>query len=262
MSKKINIFVDGMSCQACAMKVEKGLAKLNVVEDVSVNLMSKTVTISVADDAKVEGLIGVIKRLGYKPKRDELIIEKSSIKAEDIEKIVSELKEKDTVLVKDEDNILKIEYLKDVVSVEEINSVLEKYKISVKKEKAEKQNIYEDEIKNLRKDLIISLVFSVPLMVSMFFHMFHMHKFMLNGYIQWAFASVVQFYVGKRYYISAYKNLKNKSTNMDVLIAFGTSMAYFYSVYKVLIGSVDVYFDSSAMIITLILLGKYFETIA
>ena len=260
MSKKINIFVDGMSCQACSMKVEKGLAKLNVVEDVSVNLMSKTVTISVADDAKVEGLIGVIKRLGYKPKRDELIIEKSSIKAEDIEKIVSELEEKDTVLVKDEDNILKIEYLKDVVSVEEINSVLEKYKISVKKEKAEKQNIYEDEIKNLRKDLIISLVFSVPLMASMFFHMFHMHKFMLNGYIQWAFASVVQFYVGKRYYISAYKNLKNKSTNMDVLIAFGTSMAYFYSVYKVLIGSVDVYFDSSAMIITLILLGKYFET--
>ena len=260
MSKKINIFVDGMSCQACSMKVEKGLAKLNVVEDVSVNLMSKTVTISVADDAKVEGLIGVIKRLGYKPKRDELIIEKSSIKAEDLEKIVSELEEKDTGLVKDEDNILKIEYLKDVVSVEEINSVLEKYKISVKKEKAEKQNIYEDEIKNLRKDLIISLVFSVPLMFSMFFHMFHMHKFMLNGYIQWAFASVVQFYVGKRYYISAYKNLKNKSTNMDVLIAFGTSMAYFYSVYKVLIGSVDVYFDSSAMIITLILLGKYFET--
>ena len=260
MSKKINIFVDGMTCQACSMKVEKGLAKLNVVEDVSVNLMSKTVTLSVADDAKVEGLIGVIKRLGYKPKRDELIIEKSSIKAEDLEKIVSELEKKDTVLVKDEDDLLKIKYLKDVVSVDEINSVLEKYKISVKKEKAEKQNIYEDEIKDLRKDLIISLVFSIPLMFSMFFHMFNMHKFMLNGYIQWAFASVVQFYVGKRYYISAYKNLKNKSTNMDVLIAFGTSMAYFYSVYKVLIGSVDVYFDSSAMIITLILLGKYFET--
>ena len=252
MSKKINIFVDGMTCQACSMKVEKGLAKLNIVEDVSVNLMSKTVTVSVADDAKVEGLIGVIKRLGYKPKRDELKIEKSSIKAEDIEKIVSELKEKDTVLVEDEDNNLKIKYLKDVVSVDAINSVLEKYKISVKKEKVERQNIYEDEIN--------SLVFSVPLMFSMFFHMFNMHKFMLNGYIQWAFASVVQFYVGKRYYISAYKNLKNKSTNMDVLIAFGTSMAYFYSVYKVLIGSVDVYFDSSAMIITLILLGKYFET--
>ena len=260
MSKKINIFVDGMTCQACSMKVEKGLAKINIVEDVSVNLMSKTVTVSVADDAKVEGLIGVIKRLGYKPKRDELIIEKSSLKAEDLEKIVSELKEKDTVLVEDEDNNLKIKYLKDVVSVDAINSVLEKYKISVKKEKVERQNIYEDEIKDLRKDLIISLVFSVPLMVSMFFHMFNMHKFMLNGYIQWAFASVVQFYVGKRYYISAYKNLKNKSTNMDVLIAFGTSMAYFYSVYKVLIGSVDVYFDSSAMIITLILLGKYFET--
>lgn len=259
MSKKVNIFVDGMTCQACSMKVEKGLSKLKIVEDVSVNLMSKTVTVSVEDGAKVEGLIGVIKRLGYKPKRDELKIEKSSIKVEDIEKIISGLKEKDTVLVKDEDDILKVKYLKDVVSLDEINSILEKYKISVKKEKKERQNIYEDEIKDLKKDLIISIVFSVPLMVSMFFHMFNLHKFMLNGYIQWALASVVQFYVGKRYYINAYKNLKNKSTNMDVLIAFGTSMAYFYSVYKVLIGSVDVYFDSSAMIITLILLGKFFE---
>lgn len=259
MSKKVNIFVDGMTCQACSMKVEKGLSKLKIVEDVSVNLMSKTVTVSVEDGAKVEGLIGVIKRLGYKPKRDELKIEKSSIKVEDIEKIISELKEKDTVLVKDEDDILKVKYLKDVVSLDEINSILEKYKISVKKEKKERQNIYEDEIKDLKKDLIISIVFSVPLMVSMFFHMFNLHKFMLNGYIQWALASVVQFYVGKRYYINAYKNLKNKSTNMDVLIAFGTSMAYFYSVYKVLIGSVDVYFDSSVMIITLILLGKFFE---
>ena len=259
LSKKVNIFVDGMTCQACSMKVEKGLSKLKIVEDVSVNLMSKTVTVSVADGAKVEGLIGVIKRLGYKPKRDELKIEKSSIKVEDIEKIISELKEKDTVLVKDEDDILKVKYLKDVISLDEINAILEEYKISVKKEKKERQNIYEDEIKDLKKDLIISIIFSVPLMVSMFFHMFNLHRFMLNGYIQWALASVVQFYVGKRYYINAYKNLKNKSTNMDVLIAFGTSMAYFYSVYKVLIGSVDVYFDSSAMIITLILLGKFFE---
>ncbi|MBK1468377.1 cadmium-translocating P-type ATPase [Parvimonas sp. S3374] len=260
MSKKVNIFVDGMTCQSCVMKVEKGLSKLKIVEDVSVNLMSKTVTVSVVDGAKVEGLIGVIKRLGFKPKRDELKIEKSSLKLSDIENIISELKEKDTVLVKDEEDILKIKYLKDVVSLDEINSVLEKFKISVKKEKEVRKNIYEDEIKGLKKDLIISLIFSIPLMVSMFFHMFNMHKFMLNGYVQWAFASVVQFYVGKRYYINAYKNLKNKSTNMDVLIAFGTSMAYFYSVYKVLIGSVDVYFDSSAMIITLILLGKFFES--
>ncbi|WP_333473016.1 heavy metal translocating P-type ATPase [Parvimonas parva] len=260
LSKKVNIFVDGMTCQSCVMKVEKGLSKLKIVEDVSVNLMSKTVTVSVVDGAKVEGLIGVIKRLGFKPKRDELKIEKSSLKLSDIENIISELKEKDTVLVKDEEDILKIKYLKDVVSLDEINSVLEKFKISVKKEKEVRKNIYEDEIKGLKKDLIISLIFSIPLMVSMFFHMFNMHKFMLNGYVQWAFASVVQFYVGKRYYINAYKNLKNKSTNMDVLIAFGTSMAYFYSVYKVLIGSVDVYFDSSAMIITLILLGKFFES--
>lgn len=141
LSKKVNIFVDGMTCQSCVMKVEKGLSKLKIVEDVSINLMSKTVTVSVVDGAKVEGLIGVIKRLGFKPKRDELKIEKSSLKLSDIENIISELKEKDTVLVKDEEDILKIKYLKDVVSLDEINSVLEKFKISVKKEKEVRKNI-------------------------------------------------------------------------------------------------------------------------
>lgn len=259
MAKEIKFIVNGMTCQACSAKIEKSVSKINIVDDVTVNLMNKVVTVTVKDDAKIEGILGIIKRLGFKVQRDEVKIPKSSLNLEDLDALKSELKNFDTVLVKESEDEIVIKYIADAVSLDEINSVLSKFEVVVKKEKKEKKNIYDDEIKEIRRDLIISAIFSIPLMVSMVFHMLGMHKFILNGYIQWALASVVQFYVGKRYYVNAYRNLKNKSTNMDVLIAFGTSMAYFYSVYKVLMGSHDVYFDSSAMIITLILLGKYFE---
>lgn len=259
MSKSVNIFVDGMTCQSCSMKIEKALSKLNIVEEVSVNLMSKTVSLKVIEGAKIEGILGIIKRLGFKVKRDEIKIEKENLDLNSVEKLIFTLKEMDTVIVKEVDDFVVIKYISNVISLNEINDILLEYKVVAKKEKENKINIYDDEIKQIRFDLIISSIFSIPLFISMIFHMLGMHKFILNGYIQWALASVVQFYVGKRYYANAYKNLKNKSANMDVLIAFGTSMAYFYSVYKVLIGSHDVYFDSSAMIITLILLGKYFE---
>lgn len=93
----------------------------------------------------------------------------------------------------------------------------------------------------------------------MFFHMAGVHTILSNGYFQWALATVVQFYIGRRYYVNAYKSLRGGGANMDVLIALGTSAAYFYSIYHVLIGSDQLYFESSAVVITLILLGKLFE---
>ncbi len=76
-----------------------------------------------------------------------------------------------------------------------------------------------------------------------------------------ALATPVQFYVGGQYYTGAYKALKNGSANMDVLIALGSSAAYFYSVAVLLSPGLGhmVYFETSALIITLIKVGKYLE---
>lgn len=106
-----------MTCQACSMKIEKGLSKLNIVEDVSVNLMSKTVTVTVVEEAKIEGILGIIKRLGFKPKREELKIEKNTLNNSETDKIISELKQLDTVIAKEEENFLVIKYLPDVISL-------------------------------------------------------------------------------------------------------------------------------------------------
>ncbi|WP_304067687.1 copper-translocating P-type ATPase, partial [Finegoldia magna] len=122
---------------------------------------------------------------------------------------------------------------------------------------ANEKNITEYE--KLKRDFIISAIFSIPLFSAMFFHMAGVHTILNNGYFQWALATVVQFYIGRRYYVNAYKSLRGGGANMDVLIALGTSAAYFYSIYHVLIGSDQLYFESSAVVITLILLGKVFE---
>lgn len=87
----------------------------------------------------------------------------------------------------------------------------------------------------------------------------------MNPWVQFALATPVQFIVGKQFYVGAFKALRNKSANMDVLVALGTSAAYFYSLYLSLmsIGSgahmIELYYETSAVLITLILLGKLFE---
>ncbi|KAF5729222.1 copper-transporting ATPase RAN1 isoform X1 [Tripterygium wilfordii] len=91
--------------------------------------------------------------------------------------------------------------------------------------------------------------------------------FLMGDWLEWALVSLVQFVIGKRFYVAAGRALRNGSTNMDVLVALGTSAAYFYSVCALLYGAVTgfwspTYFETSAMLITFILLGKYLECLA
>lgn len=91
--------------------------------------------------------------------------------------------------------------------------------------------------------------------------------FLLTDWLKWGLVSIVQFVIGKRFYIAAGRALRNGSTNMDVLVALGTSASYFYSVGALLYGAVTgfwspTYFETSAMLITFVLLGKYLETLA
>ncbi|WP_456243147.1 copper-translocating P-type ATPase [Schnuerera ultunensis] len=83
-----------------------------------------------------------------------------------------------------------------------------------------------------------------------------------NGYFQLLLATPVQFIIGYRFYKGAFNSLRGGGANMDVLVAMGTSAAYFYSLYNVIVGVHEYYFEASAVIITLILLGKTFEAVA
>ncbi|MEK7946876.1 heavy metal translocating P-type ATPase [Pigmentiphaga sp. YJ18] len=104
---------------------------------------------------------------------------------------------------------------------------------------------------------------SLPLVVPMLLMPFGIH-WMPNGWVQWALATPVQFWLGARFYRGAWKALKARTGNMDLLVALGTSAAYGLSVYQLLRhgahGATHLYFEASAVVITLVLLGKWLET--
>ncbi|KAK3432528.1 hypothetical protein EUGRSUZ_D00027 [Eucalyptus grandis] len=91
--------------------------------------------------------------------------------------------------------------------------------------------------------------------------------FLMGDWLKWALVSVVQFVIGRRFYVAAWRALRNGSTNMDVLVVLGTSASYFYSVGALLYGALTgfwspTYFETSSMLITFVLLGKYLESLA
>jgi Cu+-exporting ATPase len=126
------------------------------------------------------------------------------------------------------------------------------------------------EIRKLRLSFIVSAILSFPLLVAMFAGMFRIEALMFlhNPVVQLALATPVQFVIGYRFYKHAFKSIRSGSPSMDVLVALGTSAAYLYSIYNGFFRSLPagqnpaLYFEASAIIITLVLLGKLFEAAA
>lgn len=159
-----------------------------------------------------------------------------------------------------------VEYLDGAVSETEILNRIEKIGFTATLMEDDNDQNVDQKDKQLvkqKKMFIIALVFSIPLFVMMIDHFFPnkgvLPHWLMNGYLQWALATPVQFYAGLQFYRGAYKSLRGGSANMDVLVAMGTSAAYFYSVWLVLQGEIILFFETSAIIITLILLGKLLE---
>lgn len=121
------------------------------------------------------------------------------------------------------------------------------------------KKLKEKEYASIKRKFILSAILTLPLFSIMFFHMAGIRVFWDKPEIQFALATIVQFYVGYTFYVGAYKSIRSKAMNMDVLVVMGTSAAYFYSIYNWYIGHDHFYFESSAMIITLVLLGKMLE---
>ncbi len=127
--------------------------------------------------------------------------------------------------------------------------------------------------KKMRKEIYISVLFSIPLLWAMFSHIsffsfIYVPKILTNGIFQLGISGVVQFYIGSRFYKAAYHSLRKKVLGMDILVVMGTTSAYLYSIYLLsnqLTNPVMhpvYYFEISALIITMVLIGNYIEHIA
>ncbi len=272
---KKTIYISGMSCAACASAIERKTKKLDGVTSSDVNLAEESLHINYDESKSSEDDIKkAIEALGYQvvnkgsESKVELnisgmtcaacsaAIERKLNKMPNVMAAVNLITEKAT-----------ISFDKNTTSSADIITAIEKlgYSASVASETLDSETAKTKELSKLRNSLIISAILTAPMLIAMVLSLLNISNdvtmFLHNPYVQFALATPVQFFIGAKFYRHAYLSLKAGTSNMDVLVALGTSAAYFLSVYNMIFATHmhSVYFESSATIITLILLGKYFE---
>ncbi len=272
-TQQITLPVTGMTCANCVATVERNLKRLNGVSTAIVNLSSERAMVEFNPEVlALPDIIARVERAGYGVATGEadLIIKRLSDDTDvrRLEKALSKLEGVLEVHVTLTTEKARIKYVPTIISQLEIRRAVtaagfEPLVLGGETEDAEAK-ARENEINEQKVLLIIGLIFTIPLFT------FSMARdFRLLGswaYQNWAqylmldLATVVQFIVGWQYYVGAYKSLRNRTANMDVLIAMGSSVAYFYSLAVTLHWIPGmVYFETSAVIITLIRLGKFLE---
>src|SRR5690554_3993317 len=111
-------------------------------------------------------------------------------------------------------------------------------------------------------DLLIAIIFSIPLLLTMFAHLniFDVPSILMNGYFQWIMATPVLFVAGRRFFVGTYHSVRAKNLGMDSLVVMGTTSAYLYSIYETIVhNGHNLFFETTAVIITMVLMGNYFE---
>jgi Cu+-exporting ATPase len=263
-----------MTCANCVSTVERNLKKVNGVQNARVNLSSERAAVEYDPNlAEVSDLVSRIQRAGYDVATGEADLMIRRMRDDnDARRLETSLRGLEGVLdaqVNFTTERARVIYISTIINPADIRrgvsaagfEVVDFDEDVIDAEQLARQK----ETDRQRRYLIVGLIFTVPLLL------FSMGRDLgllppaiafapWADWLMWALATPVQFYVGREYYVGAYKALRNKTANMDVLIAMGSSAAYFYSI-PVVLGLIDghVYFETSAVIITLIKLGKYLE---
>ena len=271
---QITLPILGMTCANCVASVEKSLSKTDGVENASVNLSSERAAVRFdPQKTNVIDLIEQVQSSGYDVALGEASISVQGITdgadSIRIEKALNAIEGVIDTRVNLASERVFARYVPTLVSQNDLRQEIRKAGFKVVEEGGELQDAEENarkkEIVHQRQLLLISLIFSLPLFIVSMSRDFGLLPMSIAHarWLDWVFlilATPVQFFVGWQYYVNGFKALRNKSANMDVLVAMGTSAAYFYS-FVVVLGIIPGhgFFETSAVIITLVRLGKYLE---
>lgn len=279
--------ISGMTCSACANRIEKVVSKMNGVKEANVNFATETLTVNYDDQAVTkQDIEQKVEKIGYKVEKN---IQSHTYKIEGmtcsacanrVEKVTKKMPGIENAVVNFATEKLSVSYDADAVSFGDIKAKVEKagYKlIREEEQKIEEKKKNLDEKGKLLWRLILSLIFSVPLLTITMGHMVGMPlpKIIdpmmnpLNFAIIQLVLTIPVMIIGYKFYYIGYKNLFKLSPNMDSLIAIGTSAAFIYSLYgtyKIYTGdgsyAMSLYYEAAVTILALITLGKYLEAIS
>ncbi|QDY85248.1 copper-translocating P-type ATPase [Paenibacillus polymyxa] len=283
--KHTTLHITGMSCAACASRIEKGLNRIDGVAHANVNLALEQASISY-DPKQVEipEFRDKIASLGFGTVSEEANLNVTGMTcaacAARIEKGLNRIPGVTGATVNLAMETAHVEYAAGSTTVSDLVSKIEQLGYGAIPQSAE-DNIADVRSKDIQRKKwkwMISAVLSLPLLWAMVAHFsftswIYVPQLFLNPWFQLVLTTPIQFIIGWQFYVGAYKALRNGSSNMDVLVALGTSAAYFYSLYLTLRPSdamagmpimtmPELYYETSAVLITLILVGKWFEAVA
>lgn len=287
-TERIDLPITGMSCAACAARIEKGLGSLRGVSQAIVNFAAERATVLFnPEQINLLHLIEKVRGLGYDTKVQKVVLPVQGMTCAScvsrVEKAIRSLGGVVQVDVNLATERATIEYLPEMVSLKDFRAVLQAagYQIletkigdlaSPEEDLVEKERLVrEAELSKLKWKFIIGAILLVPILFLMYGASFLEKKIGLshqtNFFLQFLFATPVQFWAGLQFYVGFWKATRNKTSDMNTLIAVGTSAAYFYSLIVTFVPHLimvrglmlDVYFDTSAAIIVLILLGRCLE---
>ena len=274
ITRQVVLPVTGMTCANCVATIERNVKKIPGVVDAVVNLSNERATIDYDPDlVQIDNVTDRIEKVGYGIATGELDISLlrfgDNNDARRLEKLLLSTDGITQGTVNISTEKVRVKFIPTVISQNEIFKLLKDAGFETLD--SERSGIDTEgearriEIEKQKHLLIVGIVFSVPLFVlSMAGDLGLLPESITHSswikLVMLALALPVQFYVGWQYYVGAFKAIRNRSANMDVLVALGTSAAFFYSLpvaFGLLRG--HVYFETAAVIITLIRLGKFLE---
>ena len=284
--KSSSFKIEGMSCSACANRVERVVKKMNGVEEASVNFATETLLVKF-DDAKIDApkIEEAIVKAGYSVRKDmrdyTFKVEGMSCSAcaNRVERITKKIDGVESANVNFATEKLTVRVDAEKVRYSDIKLAVDKsgFKLIKEEDQIKEVSKKKDESKILLNRFIFSLIFTVPLLIISMGHMVGMPlpsiidpmKNPLNFALVQLVLTIPVMVAGYKFYKIGYKNLFKLSPNMDSLIAIGTSAAVAYglfAIYKILNGethyAMHLYFESAVVILTLITLGKYLEAVS
>jgi Cu+-exporting ATPase len=275
-TKQVTLPVTGMTCANCSLTVERNLKRLDGVEDAAVNLATERASVTYDPSLVGEGqFLALIRDIGYDVPTAKVELPITGMTCANcsltVERALKRLDGVVSATVNLASERASVEYLPGVVSLAAIQQAIRDvgYDVVVPGDGQAAEDVEraarQAEIRDQTRKFWVGVAFALPLfLLSMGRDFGLLGEWAYAPWVDWLFlalATPVQFYVGGDYYVGAYKSLRAGSANMDVLVAMGSSAAYFYSLAVLILPGVGghVYFETSAMIITLIKLGKMLE---
>ncbi len=272
---RVDIPVTGMTCASCVRRVERALSKQEGVAGASVNFAAERATVEYDPAATSPGeLVGTIEGAGYGTDAREAAFGVTGMTcASCVGRVERALKKVPGVLdasVNLASEKATVRYLGGEVEVRDLEKAVEGAGYGVAREdeaEAPAEDAHEREYRKLRSDLLLAAALTALILVGSLPHMLGVSiplSMPVLNFALLALATPVQFWAGRRFYRGAWGALKHGQANMNTLVVLGTSAAYLYSAAATVApglfaGRADVYFDTSAVIVTLILLGRLLE---